>query len=437
MENIFVTNEEHEEKATAVLVSVFPKGEDPEEHEASLDELERLLETAGGESFARLVQNKERPDNATYIGSGKIEELKNLCRTGGCELAIFDAELSPSQIRNIENELSQGGDNGVKVTVIDRSMLILDIFALHAVTGEGKAQVELAQIKYTAPRLIGKGKQLSRLGGGIGTRGPGETKLEQDRRHLARRAAALEKEIEEMSKSREVQRKQRDNTGMTKIAIAGYTNAGKSTLLNRLTDAGILAEDKLFATLDPTTRKYTLPSGNDILLTDTVGFIRNLPHHLIKAFKSTLDEVKYADAVIVMIDASDSQSSAQLEVTEGLLSELGAGDKPTVYVLNKCDKLEGGVVFPPNVLGGGKSIVLMSALTGEGMEELIAKLEEVASMGRKRVELMIPNNKLSLIDIVYKNGSDIKVDYTPEGAEISAVLDVASIGRLSDYIKGE
>ena len=435
MENIFVTNEEHEEIARAVLVSVFPKGEDPEEHEASLDELERLLETAGGESFARLVQNKEHPDNATYIGSGKIEELKTLCHTGGCELVIFDAELSPSQIRNIENELARDSEGAI--TVIDRSMLILDIFALHAVTGEGKAQVELAQIKYTAPRLIGKGKQLSRLGGGIGTRGPGETKLEQDRRHLARRAAALERDIAEMARTREVQRKQRDNTGMTKIAIAGYTNAGKSTLLNRLTGAGILAEDKLFATLDPTTRKFSLPSGNEILLTDTVGFIRNLPHHLIKAFKSTLDEVKYADAIVVMIDASDAQSASQLEVTENLLSELDAGDKPIIYVLNKCDRLEGGVVFPPNVLGGGKNIAMISALTGDGIESLIEKLEQIASMGKRRVELLIPNSKLSMIDIVYKNGSDIQIDYTPEGAKISVVLDTASIGRLSQFKVGE
>ena len=434
MENIFITGIEQEEKARAVLVSVFPKGEDPEEHEASLDELERLLETAGGECFARLVQNKEHPDNATYIGSGKLDELKTLCNTGGCELVIFDAELSPSQIRNIEKAL---GDEEKDIMVIDRSMLILDIFALHAVTGEGKAQVELAQIKYTSPRLIGKGKQLSRLGGGIGTRGPGESKLEQDRRHLARRAAALEKEIAEMARSREVQRKQRDNTGMTKIAIAGYTNAGKSTLLNRLTDAGILAEDKLFATLDPTTRKFSLPSGNDILLTDTVGFIRNLPHHLIKAFRSTLDEVKYADAIVVMIDAADPQSAAHLEVTQTLLAELEAGDKPTVYVLNKCDKLEGGVVFPVGVLGGGKEIVMMSALSGEGVDDLIEKLERIAGEGKKRVELFIPNSKLGVLDMVYKNGSDIDVEYTPDGARISVVLDVASIGRLSEYKVGE
>ena len=224
---------------------------------------------------------------------------------------------------------------------------------------------------------------------------------------------------------------------MTKIAIAGYTNAGKSTLLNRLTGAGILAEDKLFATLDPTTRKFSLPSGNEILLTDTVGFIRNLPHHLIKAFKSTLDEVKYADAIVVMIDASDAQSASQLEVTENLLSELDAGDKPIIYVLNKCDRLEGGVVFPPNVLGGGKNIAMISALTGDGIESLIEKLEQIASMGKRRVELLIPNSKLSMIDIVYKNGSDIQIDYTPEGAKISVVLDTASIGRLSQFKVGE
>jgi GTP-binding protein HflX len=434
MENIFITGVEQEEKARAVLVSVFPKGEDPEEHEASLDELERLLETAGGECFARLVQNKEHPDNATYIGSGKLDELKTLCNTGGCELVIFDAELSPSQIRNIEKAL---GDEEKDIMVIDRSMLILDIFALHAVTGEGKAQVELAQIKYTSPRLIGKGKQLSRLGGGIGTRGPGESKLEQDRRHLARRAAALEKEIAEMARSREVQRKQRDNTGMTKIAIAGYTNAGKSTLLNRLTEAGILAEDKLFATLDTTTRKYTLPGGVDILLTDTVGFIRNLPHHLIKAFRSTLEEVVYSDLLIIIIDASDPEFAAHLSVTEELLSDLGAADKPKLYVMNKCDAVSDEELLGRLRSDGDTEYAAISAKTGLGVDEMILKLEKMLGEGMRRVTFNLPMSGGGIVNDFYNNAENVEVEYTATGISVTATVDDKLYGKYQRYVSEE
>ena len=268
--------------------------------EKSLDELERLLATAGGTVFARMTQSKEAPDPRTYIGSGKVTELADLCADNEIKLVVFDTELSPSQIRNLEDRLGN-------VTVIDRSMLILDIFALHAVTGEGKLQVELAQLKYTVPRLSGKGTELSRLGGGIGTRGPGESKLESDRRHIKRRIAALEAELEVLEKNRKTMRASRDKSNMPGIAIVGYTNAGKSTLLNYFTNAGILVEDKLFATLDPTTRKLELPCGEDVLLTDTVGFISRLPHHLVKAFKSTLDEAVYADILMIVIDASDPE----------------------------------------------------------------------------------------------------------------------------------
>ena len=276
-----MTEQNHIAVTQAILVGLcLPEG-DPEETEKSLDELERLLETAGGSCFAKVVQNKDHPDPRTCVGSGKVAEIRDLCARCGIDLVIFDTELSPAQIRNLEDGI------GDEVRVIDRSMLILDIFALHAVTGEGKLQVELAQLKYTAPRLIGKGAELSRLGGGIGTRGPGETKLESDRRHMKRRIAALEAELEALERSRRTIRAARDRSGLSKVAIVGYTNAGKSTLLNRLTDAGILAEDKLFATLDPTTRKLELPDGTDVLLTDTVGFIRKLPHHLVHAFRST------------------------------------------------------------------------------------------------------------------------------------------------------
>ena len=253
---------------------------------AELAELSRLLDTAGGETVAQVIQNKSTPDPRTWIGSGKVQEIAELCAANDVDLVVFDTELSPSQIRNLEDGISENGS----VRVIDRSMLILDIFALHATTGEGKLQVELAQLRYTAPRLIGKGTQMSRLGGGIGTRGPGESQLESDRRHIQRRIRALEEELETLDRTRRTMRASRDKSGLPKIAIVGYTNAGKSTLLNRLTDAGILAEDKLFATLDPTTRKFELPTGESVLLTDTVGLIRKLPHHLINAFRSTLDE---------------------------------------------------------------------------------------------------------------------------------------------------
>ncbi len=408
----------------AVLVSVFPKGRDKHEHEASLEELRRLTETAGAEVFAVLVQERDNPDPATYIGSGKLEELETLCHDGGVELVICDEDLSPSKIRNLEDALPDG------VRVIDRSMLILDIFALHAATSDGKLQVELAQLKYTAPRLTGRGKDMSRLGGGIGTRGPGESKLESDRRHLRSRIAALEEELENLRRNREVQRNQRTRSGVFKVAIAGYTNAGKSTLLNRLTDAGILAQDKLFATLDPTTRQYTLPSGKKILLTDTVGFIRNLPTHLIKAFRSTLDEVCYADALIIVADSSDPECEAQLRVTDGLLEELGAKDKPTLYLMNKCDR-QSNLLFAP--YRKEDRVLFVSALTGKGIADLIEALEELASSGKKEWKLLIPQDKMGLLSELYGEGTVTDVQYTAEGAVVTALLDSRMQAKCLPY----
>ncbi|MBE6684915.1 MAG: GTPase HflX, partial [Ruminococcaceae bacterium] len=321
---------ENDIKTKAILVGIVTDSADAEEAEKSIYELGQLLDTAGGEVFAAVLQNKSTPDPRTLIGKGKVAEIGELCANNGVKLVIFDEELSPAQIRNLEDDI------GNDVNVIDRSMLILDIFALHATSGEGKLQVELAQLKYTAPRLIGQGAELSRLGGGIGTRGPGESKLESDRRHIKRRITALEEELERLANTRKTMRAARDRSGLKKIAIVGYTNAGKSTLLNTLTDAGILAEDKLFATLDPTTRKFTLPGGETVLLTDTVGFIKKLPHHLVKAFRSTLDEAVYSDIIMIVIDASDPEYLSQLECTEQTLEELGAADKPTLYVFNKC-----------------------------------------------------------------------------------------------------
>lgn len=410
--------------ARAVLVSLMQKGGDEREQEASFAELARLCDTAGAEVVAQMVQMKDSPDPRTLIGSGKVAELRELCAGNDVNTVVFDGELSPSQIRNLEDDL--GGD----IRVIDRSMLILDIFALHAVTGEGKLQVELAQLGYTVPRLQGKGSELSRLGGGIGTRGPGESQLETDRRHVKRRMDMLKEQIAEMAKNRSVQHAQRERSGIFKVAIAGYTNAGKSTLLNRLTGAGILSEDKLFATLDPTTRKFTLPDGEEILLTDTVGFIRHLPHHLIEAFKSTLEEVCYADAILVMIDASDPEADSQLDVTENLISELGAGDKPILYVYNKCDKVSECMPKTPV-----DNSVCVSAITGDGLDDLIAKISEIAKQGKRECLFEIPNNKLGLINTLYENATVLNVEYGENGATVDAIVDQKTFGMLKTYQK--
>ena len=375
-----------------------------------------------------MVQVKDHPENATYIGSGKIKELASLCETGGVSLVVCDEELSPMQIKNLEDAL------GSDVRVIDRTMLILDIFALHASTADGKLQVELAQLKYSAPRLYGKGKELSRLGGGIGTRGPGETKLESDKRHLKERIRALEDQLEVLSKNRELQRKQREKSGIFRVAIAGYTNAGKSTLLNALTGAGVKEKDELFATLDPTTRRYTLPSGNEILLTDTVGFIRNLPHHLVKAFRSTLEEVALCDGILVVVDSSDPESDAQLKVTTDLLCELGAASKPTLYVLNKCDKTDSAVIPFLGREGAGK-IVRISAVTGEGVPLLLEKIEEMVSGGKHTVKLLLPTTAMGVLAQLYEEAVVKEVEYTPDGAEVCAVVDDRLYGKLKAYIQ--
>lgn len=407
-----------------VLAGVFLPGDDEKSFEASLDELERLTETAGGRVFARVVQNRESPEPRTYIGQGKVAELSELCKNNEIDTVIFDCELSPSQIKNLEDD--------TELHVIDRSMLILDIFALHAVSGEGKLQVELAQLKYTVPRLIGKGSELSRLGGGIGTRGPGESKLETDRRHVRRRIDALREQLSRLEKNRATQRSQRKNSGIFSVAIVGYTNAGKSTLLNALTGAGILAEDKLFATLDTTTRKYSLPSGDEILLTDTVGFIRKLPHHLIDAFKSTLEELKYADALLVVIDASDPECAAQTEVTEKLISELGAGALPTLYVFNKCDV---GITDIPTAHDGAKKErVFISARMGEGLDGLETQLEKLAHGGKKQLTFVFPHSELSKKALLYKNATVISEQYGDEGVFVTAVVDEKTEGQLREYI---
>ena len=409
----------------AVLVGIIGRGESEEELHKSLDELERLLDTAGGDAIARLTQNKDTPDPRTLIGSGKAAELAYLCACNDATLVVFDCDLSPSQIRNIEDIV------GEKVRVIDRSMLILDIFALHAVSGEGKLQVELAQLKYTAPRLVGHGEDMSRLGGGIGTRGPGESKLESDRRHMKRRINSLEAQIAEMDKNRSTMRASRDRSGIVKIAIVGYTNAGKSTLLNRMTDAGILAEDKLFATLDPTTRKYDLPCGESVLLTDTVGFINKLPHHLVRAFRSTLEEACYADILLIIIDASDPEFRTRLEVTENLLTELGAGGKPTIYAFNKCDL--GVAEFAGVGMTAKENVVYISAKTGQGMKLLVSKIEELVLNGKKRITYRIPNSEAGALNTLYRLANVEDVEYGHEYITVTALADAKARGIMRKY----
>lgn len=409
----------------ALLVSLARKSAEVAACERSLDELERLLETAGAEAVGRVLQVKSDPDPATLIGSGKLAEIADFCRSNRISLVVFDTELSPSQIRNLEDGMED-------VLVIDRSMLILDIFALHAKTGEGKLQVELAQLKYTAPRLTGHGKELSRQGGTVGTRGPGESKLEEDRRHIHRRITALERSLAEMEKNRATLRAARDKTGMAKVAIVGYTNAGKSTLLNLLTDAGVLSEDKLFATLDPTTRKLLLPSGEAILLTDTVGLIRKLPHHLVEAFRSTLDEARYADALVIVADMSDEECREHLEVTFDTLRQLDAEGKPTLIVYNKCDAVEDFSLLPME-----KNAVCISARTGKGVDAFLEQLSALLKEGKRDVVLRIPYAKAGELDGVYRHATVKEVSYEEDAIRVLATVDAKARGLYRAYMEEE
>ncbi len=413
-----------ENKSSAILVAVARSTSEVSVCESSLDELTRLLHTAGGDVAARVIQVKDTYDPRTLIGSGKVKEIAELVKNHGSELVIFDEELSPAQIRNLENDI------GSDVTVIDRSMLILDIFALHATSGEGKLQVELAQLKYTAPRLIGHGLELSRQGGGIGSRGPGESKLETDRRHLKERIVALEERLHELEANRCTMRAQRDRSGLPKVALVGYTNAGKSTLLNLLTGASVLSEDKLFATLDPTTRKTELPSGEQILLTDTVGFIRKLPHHLVKAFKSTLDEVRLADILLIVSDISDPEVEEHLKVTESVIEELGAGGKPVIYVFNKADATDSDVSeFDRD------NSVAVSAKCGSGIERLLLLIEETIRASKREVTLMIPYSEQSKASVIFNEYSVSATEYTDEGLLMTVVLDERGLGLYARFIR--
>lgn len=386
--------------------------------ESSMDELAELAKTAGAEELARVLQKREAYEPATVIGEGKLAEVKELCGSLGAELLIFDCELTASQIRNVEDETD--------VRVIDRTMLILDIFAGRAVSREGKLQVELAQLKYRLPRLMGIGASLSRLGGGIGTRGPGETQLETDRRHIRRRIDKLSAELKELEERRGYARERRRKDSVQVGAIVGYTNAGKSTLLNLLTGAGVLAEDKLFATLDPTSRAIELPDGRSLLLVDTVGLIRRLPHHLVEAFKSTLEEAACADIIIHVCDVSDPEAAEKADVTLKTLADLGAAEIPVVTVLNKCDLLTENI--PED-----SSTVKISAKKAQGIDRLLQVIAANLPETAKRMKLLLPYDKAGYTAKLRENGKVFTEEYTESGVLVDALVDKMLIKQMSEY----
>ena len=385
-----------------------------------MSELYELTESAGARPVGAMIQKREKPDGATCIGSGRLEELKEVCQSQEIDLIIFDCELSPTQIRNLEFE--------TEVRIIDRTMLILDIFASRARSREGKLQVELAQLKYLLPRLTGKGAAMSRLGGGIGTRGPGESKLETDRRHIRRRLESLREQLAQVEQHRNQLRRRREKEGIITAAIVGYTNAGKSTLMNTLTDAGVLAEDKLFATLDPTSRALKLPNGVSVMLIDTVGLVRRLPHHLVEAFHSTLEEAALADMILNVCDASSPEAQVHLEVTRKLLADLGCTGRPVIPVMNKCDLVPSLLDIP--MIGNA---VRISAKTGEGIGDLLAAVEENLPVSLRRVCLLLPFDQAGLVAHIRKDHVLYQEEYRPDGIFVSALLDPVLYGRVREY----
>lgn len=409
-------NEERPERA--LLVEVDTGDFDAE---ASLAELYELARSAGAEPFGAMTQKRPAQDKATCVGSGMMEQIADFCEKQEIDLLIFDCELSPTQIRNIE----QIG----KVRVVDRTMLILDIFAARAKSKEGKLQVELAQLKYMMPRLMGKGIQLSRLGGGIGTRGPGESKLETDRRHIRRRIDTVKEQLDEVEKHRTQINRRRQKDGVVTVALVGYTNAGKSTLMNYLTQAGVLAQDMLFATLDPTARALKLPGGTTVMLIDTVGFVRRLPHHLVQAFRSTLEQAATADIILNICDASSPEAQVHLEVTQNLLAELGSQDRPIIPVFNKCDLLP-AISLVPFV---GNS-VRISASDGTGIDKLLAVIEENLPVKTKRVELLLPFAQSGIAAQIRREGIIENEEYTENGLKLTAQIPPMMNDLIKDYI---
>ena len=412
----------------AVLAGLSAQSMEPDERstDISMEELGALVETAGGEVIGMLIQNRPTPDPRSFIGDGKVAELKAFIDANGVDLAVFDNELSPSQMRVLSEDL------GIKV--MDRSGLILDIFAQRAQTREGQLQVELAQYKYLLPRLTGMWTHLVRqtASGGsspIGTRGPGETQLETDRRHIRRRIQKLEEELAAVRKVRSTQRRRREKNDMPVVSLIGYTNAGKSTLLNCLTDSDIPANDRLFDTLDTTTRRLRIDDFTEVLISDTVGFIRKLPHHLIEAFKATLEELSYADVLLHVIDVSNPDWEEQAKVVDSLIDQLGAEKTPCIRVYNKCDKYIG-------ILPHGEDCVCLSAKSGEGVAELVEKLSKLLDRGRYHVTLNIPYSDAGVVDLISREASVLKLDYTENGIEAEVIVTPEVFGRVKKYIPG-
>ncbi len=408
-------------RAVLVGLSAFSLSREENADEESMEELSALLETAGGQTVGAVTQSKDSPDPRTFIGEGKVAEVKALVEAAGADMVIFDNPLSPSQQRNLAEEL--------KVGVLDRSALILDIFAQRARTKEGRLQVELAQYKYLLPRLLGMWKHLERQEGAIGTRGPGETQLESDRRILGRKIAKLESELKDVRRVRATQRERRIKNEVPVVAIVGYTNAGKSTLLNHLTGAEIPANDRLFDTLDTTTRTLEISDTCTVLLSDTVGFIRKLPHHLVEAFKATLEELEYADLLLHVIDASSPQWKEQAEVVDQLIRELGAEQTPRIEVFNKCDLWTG------DIRPHGEDRVSISAKTGEGVPDLLAAIGRVLDNGARRVTIHLPYDRGGLLDKLYLEAKVEKVDYG-ETIDVEAVCTPKVIGQLGPLVEG-
>ena len=414
------------ERAVLAGLSAASMDERERSTEISMEELAALVDTAGGDTVAIIMQSRPTPDPRSFIGDGKVREMKELIAMNDCDLAVFDNELTPSQMRVLSEEL------GVKV--LDRSGLILDIFAQRAQTREGQLQVELAQYKYLLPRLTGMWTHLVRqtASGGsspIGTRGPGETQLETDRRHIRRKIQKLEEELAAVRKVRSTQRRRREKNDMPVVALVGYTNAGKSTLLNCLTGSDIPANDRLFDTLDTTTRRLRLDETQEVLLSDTVGFIRKLPTHLIEAFKATLEELSYADVLLHVIDISNPEWEAQARVVDGLISQLGASETPCLRVFNKCDAYIG-------ILPHGDDIVCISARSGEGADALVSKLLEMLDRGKKQVKLEIPYSDAGIVDLLKREAAVIGIEYTDTGITAEAIVTPDVLGRVKKYIPG-
>lgn len=413
-------NETRQERAVLVGLNADCFTKEQTATDQTLEELEALLETAGGFCTGKMLQNRHAPDAHSFIGEGKALEVKMLAEATASTMVVFDNELSPGNIRALEEIIG--------VTVLDRSALILDIFAQRAKTREGRLQVELAQYKYLLPRLSGMGKSLSRQGGGIGTRGPGETQLESDRRHIRERISRLQTELEQVRQVRGVQRQRRMKNSVPVVAIVGYTNAGKSTLLNHLTDAGIPANNRLFDTLDTTSRQLRVSDNLEVVLSDTVGFIAKLPHHLVEAFQATLEELQYADLLLHVIDSADPERQEHIAVVEKLISQLAKPGTPVLQCYNKAD------LVSPEEIPVGEDVVAISAKQGYGLDKLLQAVEKALDNGRHHIVVRLPYAMGGLVDTLHSTARVNNVEYTPEGIEVETVVDAILYGKLRAYI---